>query len=81
MVSTNQSLELMINFFLGQHSHSALHSSASFKHYDFESDYVTAEEIIQKINLILQLKSSSSRKEYLAAKERKHFRRKSSSTK
>lgn len=68
-------------YFAGQHFHPTLQSSASFKHYDFEADYATAEEIIQKINLILQLKSSASRKEYLAVKERKHFRRKSSTNK
>lgn len=53
-----------------------LQSSASFKHYDFEADHCTAEEVVQKINLILDLRSSASRKEYLAAKERKQYRRK-----
>lgn len=43
----------------------------SFKHYDFECDLPTAEEIVQKINLILELRSSTSRKEYLAHKDRK----------
>ncbi|XP_011143027.1 target of rapamycin complex 2 subunit MAPKAP1 isoform X1 [Harpegnathos saltator] len=61
--------------FLGQ-SHS-LHQSASFKNHDFETDSVTAEEIVRKINHILELHSSASRKEYLAQKERKAARRKS----
>ncbi|KYN06699.1 PREDICTED: stress-activated map kinase-interacting protein 1 [Cyphomyrmex costatus] len=58
------------------HSHS-LHQSASFKNHDFEADSVTAEEIVRKINHILELHSSQSRKEYLAQKERKAARRKS----
>ncbi|GAB1866435.1 Stress-activated map kinase-interacting protein 1 [Camponotus japonicus] len=61
--------------FLSQ-SHS-LHQSASFKNHDFEADSVTAEEIVRKINHILELHSSQSRKEYLAQKERKAARRKS----
>ncbi|KAK5649002.1 hypothetical protein RI129_003894 [Pyrocoelia pectoralis] len=52
-----------------------LQTSTSFKHYDFEADHNTAEEIVQKINLILELRSSGSRKEYLASKERKQRRR------
>lgn len=50
---------------------------ASFKHYDFEADHSVAEEIVQKINLILDLRSSSSRKEYLAVKDRKQYKKKS----
>lgn len=57
-------------------SHS-LHQSASFKNHDFEADSVTAEEIVRKINHILELHSGASRKEYLAQKERKAARRKS----
>ncbi|VEN35508.1 unnamed protein product [Callosobruchus maculatus] len=49
-----------------------LHSSASFKHYDFESDNKTAQDIVQKIKLILELKSTASREKYIAAKERKN---------
>lgn len=50
----------------------------AFKHYDFECDFNTAEEIVQKVNLILELRSSSSRKEYLAHKDRKtHKQRRS----
>lgn len=51
--------------------------SASFKHYDFEAEHHIAEEIVQKINLILDLRSSASRKEYVAARERKLYRKKS----
>ncbi|KAK2584441.1 hypothetical protein KPH14_006821 [Odynerus spinipes] len=58
------------------HTHS-LHQSASFKNHDFEADSITAEEIVRKINHILELHSSTSRKEYLAQKERKAARRKS----
>lgn len=54
----------------------SLQTSASFKHYDFEADHSVAEEIVQKINLILELRSSASRKEYLAAKERKQYKKK-----
>ncbi|KAI4483045.1 hypothetical protein M0804_008100 [Polistes exclamans] len=55
----------------------SLHQSASFKNHDFEAYSVTAEEIVKKINHILELRSSTSRKEYLAQKERKAARRKS----
>ncbi|KAF5299340.1 hypothetical protein FQA39_LY02513 [Lamprigera yunnana] len=51
-----------------------LQTSTSFKHYDFEADHNTAEEIVQKINLILELRSSASRKEYIASRERKQRR-------
>ncbi|KAH0952635.1 hypothetical protein HN011_005806 [Eciton burchellii] len=64
------------NFPIAGQSHS-LHQSASFKNHDFEADSVTAEEIVRKINHILELHSSQSRKEYLAQKERKAARRKS----
>lgn len=49
-----------------------MQASTSFKHYDFETDHATAEEIVQKINLILDLRSSASRKEYLMSREKKH---------
>lgn len=49
----------------------------NFKHYDFEADHKIAEEIVQKINLILELRSSICRKEYLALQEKKLYRRKS----
>ncbi|XP_066147220.1 stress-activated map kinase-interacting protein 1 [Euwallacea fornicatus] len=51
---------------------SPLQTSPSFKHYDFEAEKEIAEEIVQKINFILNLRSSHSRREYLAAKERRH---------
>lgn len=55
----------------------SLHQSASFKNHEFEADSITAEEIVRKINHILELHSSTSRKEYLSQKERKAARRKS----
>ncbi|XP_066997080.1 target of rapamycin complex 2 subunit MAPKAP1 isoform X2 [Anabrus simplex] len=56
------------------HNHSAL---ASYKHHDFEADHRTAEEIVQKVNHILELSSSVRRREYLALRERKSHRRRS----
>ncbi|EEZ99088.1 Target of rapamycin complex 2 subunit MAPKAP1-like Protein [Tribolium castaneum] len=53
-----------------------LQSSASFKSYEFEADQSIAEEIVNKINLILDLRSSDTRKEYLAAQERKYYKKK-----
>ncbi|KAG7197866.1 hypothetical protein KM043_001677 [Ampulex compressa] len=55
----------------------SLHQSASFKNHDFEADTITAEEIVKKINHILELRSSVPRKEYLSQRERKAARRKS----
>ncbi|KAG6801918.1 target of rapamycin complex 2 subunit MAPKAP1 isoform X1 [Apis florea] len=55
----------------------SLHQSASFKNHEFEADSMTAEEIVRKINHILELHNSTSRKEYLSQKERKATRRKS----
>lgn len=52
-----------------------LQASASFKHYDFEADAKIANEIVQKVTQILELRSSSSRKEYLESLERKKLRR------
>lgn len=52
-----------------------LQTSASFKHYDFEADATTANEIVQKVTQILEVRSSSSRKEYLESLERKKLRR------
>ncbi|XP_022900434.1 stress-activated map kinase-interacting protein 1 isoform X2 [Onthophagus taurus] len=43
----------------------------NFKHYDFESDLNTAKAIAQKINQILEIRSSVSRKEYNELRERK----------
>ncbi|KAJ9576464.1 hypothetical protein L9F63_006677 [Diploptera punctata] len=50
---------------------------ANYKHHDFEADQRTAEEIVQKINHILELRSSSRRKEYLALREKKSHRKRS----
>ncbi|XP_050303512.1 stress-activated map kinase-interacting protein 1 [Anthonomus grandis grandis] len=54
-------------------SSASIQSSPSFKHYDFEAEKSIADEIVQKINLILKLRSSHCRREYLAAKEKKHL--------
>lgn len=51
--------------------------SACYKHYDFEAEHSIADEIVQKINHILELRSSVRRKEYLAQRERKSHRRRS----
>ncbi|XP_011304449.1 target of rapamycin complex 2 subunit MAPKAP1 [Fopius arisanus] len=58
------------------HSHS-LNQSTSFKTHDFEADASVAEEIVRKINHILELRSSNARKEFLQHRERKAARRKS----
>jgi hypothetical protein len=55
---------------------SPLQTSTVFKSYDFEADHAIAEEIVYKINLILELRSSDTRKEYLAAQERKYYKKK-----
>ncbi|XP_058447142.1 stress-activated map kinase-interacting protein 1 [Malaya genurostris] len=39
-----------------------------FKHYDIETDPVTAQEIVEKINNILEVKSSPVRREYIASR-------------
>lgn len=48
-----------------------------FKHRDFECVQNIAEEIVQKLNHILELRSSNRRKEYLLMRERKSHRRRS----
>ncbi|KZC13286.1 PREDICTED: stress-activated map kinase-interacting protein 1 [Dufourea novaeangliae] len=58
-------------------SENILASSGQFKNHEFEADSITAEEIVRKINHILELHNSTSRKEYLSQKERKAARRKS----
>nr|XP_033326748.1 stress-activated map kinase-interacting protein 1 isoform X2 [Megalopta genalis] len=58
-------------------SENILVSSGQFKNHEFEADSITGEEIVRKINHILELHSSTSRKEYLSQKERKTARRKS----
>ncbi|CAG9837722.1 unnamed protein product [Diabrotica balteata] len=51
--------------------------STSYKHYDFESNHNVAIDLVQKVKLILELKSTSTRIEYLANKEKKNQRKKS----
>lgn len=65
------------NILLSSGQMQSLHQSASFKNHEFEADSITAEEIVRKINHILELHTSTSRKEYLSQKERKAARRKS----
>ena len=62
--------------FLSSSTASGSSSSGTFKHHDFESDQRTADEIVQKVNHILDLRSSQRRREYLALRERKSHRRK-----
>ncbi|XP_060527132.1 stress-activated map kinase-interacting protein 1 [Cylas formicarius] len=52
------------------------HTSPSFKHFDFEADKDIADEIIEKVKLILELRSSEVKKEYLDAIRRKSFGKK-----
>lgn len=54
----------------GNIANSPIKTSASFKHYDFETDPATAQEIVNKINNILEVKSST-RREYLAMKNKR----------
>lgn len=49
----------------------------SFKTHDFEAESTIAEEIVRKINHILELRSNNARKEFIAHRERKSMRRKS----
>lgn len=51
--------------------------TSTFKNMDFEGDTKTAEEIVKKINLILHLKCSVYRREYLMLREKKPGRRRS----
>ncbi|XP_058819605.1 stress-activated map kinase-interacting protein 1 [Topomyia yanbarensis] len=39
-----------------------------FKHYDIETDLLTAQEIVEKINNILEVRSSPVRREYIASR-------------
>lgn len=58
-------------------SYPELLSWNDFKHHDFESEYRIAEEVVQKLNHILELRCSNRRKEYLSMRERKSHRRRS----
>lgn len=51
---------------------SPLKNSASFKHYDFATDSNTAQEIVEKINNILEVRSSASRRIYIESKEKRY---------
>ncbi|EDW61389.1 stress-activated map kinase-interacting protein 1 [Drosophila virilis] len=63
--------------------HQATHSSSSpfglfgsasnirFKHYDFDTDVHTAEQIRNKLNCILEMRASDIRREFLQQRERK----------
>lgn len=44
----------------------AIQTSTNFKHYDFVTNAVDAREIVQKINNIIEVRSSGTRREYLA---------------
>lgn len=51
----------------GQPSSPVQHSSiSSFRHYDFLTDAVMAKEIVEKINHILDVRSTESRREYVS---------------
>lgn len=51
----------------GQPSSPVQHSNIStFRHYDFITDAIMAKEIVEKINHILDVRSSESRREYLS---------------
>lgn len=45
-------------------------AASHFKQYDFETDHQTAAEIISKVNNILEISANSSRREYLALRDR-----------
>ncbi|XP_037952212.1 stress-activated map kinase-interacting protein 1 [Teleopsis dalmanni] len=50
---------------------SSQHHQMRFKHYDFETDFRTAEHILNKLNCILEVRSSEVRREFLQMRERK----------
>lgn len=56
---------------------SELLSWSDFKHHDFESQHQIAEEVVQKVNHILDSRCSSRRKEYLNLRARRSHRKKS----
>lgn len=51
-----------------QHHQQQLQRAPLFKHYDIETDPVTAQEIVEKINNILEVQSSPVRQEYRASR-------------
>ncbi|KAF4529322.1 hypothetical protein B566_EDAN011416 [Ephemera danica] len=52
-------------------------SGSNFKNLDFEAETSVAQEIVQKVNHILELRVGPARRDYLAAKEQKSQRRRS----
>lgn len=56
---------------------SGKHPSAApaFKHYSFETDLATAQEIVEKIKNILEVRSSATRKDFLSYQEKKTRRK------
>ena len=46
-----------------------------FRHHDFECDTLRAREIVQKVNNILEMRSSPVRKDYIAHREKKLSKR------
>ncbi|GAB0089926.1 Stress-activated map kinase-interacting protein 1 [Sergentomyia squamirostris] len=46
-------------------------STPTFKHYNFETDPETAQEIVEKIRNILEVRSSATRREFLSFRERR----------
>jgi len=53
-------------------------SNHDYKHHDFEADTDTANEIVHKINNILELRLSPVRKEYVAVRNRRLMRKRDS---
>lgn len=51
-----------------QHHQQQPQPAPLFKHYDIETDHVTAKEIVEKINNILEVQSSPVRQEYKASR-------------
>ncbi|XP_055380351.1 stress-activated map kinase-interacting protein 1 [Condylostylus longicornis] len=52
----------------------SISSSSSFKYYDFETDQITAQQILNKMNFILEVRSTATRKEFLAYREKRKER-------
>ncbi len=50
-------------------------SNNEYKHHTMEADLRTAQEIVQKVNNILELKASPLRKEYLELKEKRKLQK------
>lgn len=48
----------------------------TFKKHEFEAETTVADNIVEKINHILELRTSNARKEYLAYRERKSMKKK-----